>query len=202
MKHDYTLLSSLLLCLPLVACGGGEDDDGGGTPTTHADTDAATGSETGDDTSDPTTTASTTTASTTDDPTTGPTTDPDSTDTGETGDDTDNETGDETGGDALSFDTHVWPIIDANCSCHKSNTPSGGLDMRALAAYASLVDTPSVHDPNTLRVAPGMPDQSFLFQKLTDTHAANLGNSMPPSGALPQTNIDIIEQWIADGAEP
>jgi hypothetical protein len=202
MKHDYAILSSLLLCLPLIACGGEDDDDVGGTPTSVAGTDTDATDGTGDDTGDnPTTTSATTTASTTQTTTTASTTmDPDSTDTGDTGDDMgDDETEDDTAS-ALSFATDVWPIIDASCGCHKSANHQSGLDMRERFAYASLVSTPATQDGNILRVAPGSPDQSYLFLKITGMAAH--GSTMPPSGNLSQTNIDTIEQWIEDGAAP
>jgi hypothetical protein len=194
MRHDYALLCSMFLCLSLVGCAG-DDDDMGATPTSVGDT------EVGDDT---------TAEPTTDAPTTGPTTDEPSDDAGDdTGDDMGDDTGDDMGDDtsddgsgALGFNTHVWPIIDASCSCHKSDNPQGGLDLRALAAYNSLVGTPSVHDPDTLRVAPGNPDESFLLWKLTGTQPDGHGNSMPPAGSLPAASIDTIEQWIEEGAEP
>jgi hypothetical protein len=197
MKHDYAFLSSLLLCLPLVACAGDEDDMSSSAPTSFGDTDPVDDSE-GEPTTtdDPTTGPSDPTTGPTTDPTTGPTTDGPDDDTGDEGD----ETGDTSG--ALSFASDVWPIIDASCSCHKSDTPSGGLDMRAVAAYDSLVETPSVHDPNVVRVAPGEPEESFMFWKITGTQPAGQGTSMPPGGSLSTDDIDTIEQWIAEGAEP
>ena len=48
------------------------------------------------------------------------------------------------------------------------------------------------------RVAPTDPDNSYLIQKMEGTAAT--GGVMPPSGMLPQTTIDIVRQWIIDGA--
>jgi hypothetical protein len=53
--------------------------------------------------------------------------------------------------------------------------------------------------PAVQRVAPNDPDNSYLIQKLEGT--ASSGAQMPLGGpALPQTTIDIIRQWITDGA--
>ena len=49
-----------------------------------------------------------------------------------------------------------------------------------------------------MRVLAGNPDSSYLIQKLEGT--ASGGGIMPPGGALSQTNIDMIRQWISDGA--
>jgi hypothetical protein len=53
--------------------------------------------------------------------------------------------------------------------------------------------------PSILRVAPGDPDNSYLIQKLEGT--ASVGVQMPEGGPpLPQDRIDVIRQWISDGA--
>ena len=49
-----------------------------------------------------------------------------------------------------------------------------------------------------MRVEPADPDNSYLIQKMEGTAAT--GGVMPPSGMLAQTTIDIIRQWIIDGA--
>ena len=61
-----------------------------------------------------------------------------------------------------------------------------------------LVDIPSTQDGNILRVRPNNPDASYLIQKLEGTAAS--GQQMPPGGSLPQAEIDVIRQWITDGA--
>jgi hypothetical protein len=47
-------------------------------------------------------------------------------------------------------------------------------------------------------VIPGDPQGSLLAQKLLGTQAE--GAIMPPAGALPQSKIQIILDWIAAGA--
>ncbi len=49
-----------------------------------------------------------------------------------------------------------------------------------------------------MRVVAGDPNNSYLMQKLNGN--ASAGGVMPPGGALPQTSIDTIRQWIMDGA--
>jgi len=49
-----------------------------------------------------------------------------------------------------------------------------------------------------MRVVAGAPDNSYLIRKLEGN--ASGGGIMPPGGALPQTSIDTVRQWIMDGA--
>jgi hypothetical protein len=205
MKRTYILLCSLSMVL---ACGG-DDEMGGSDPTmgVGTETDASTGS-----TSDgPTTNSPTTTTTTTSDPTTGPTSDPDTGETEpgeETGDDS-TETGDETG-EAISFAQEIWPILDG-CSCHKNAGHQSGLVFpNSGSAYTNLVGVASGQfgqDPNPmLLVAPASSADSYLWHKVNDTHlaAGGSGGRMPAGGAAPLSpaSIDLIADWIDDGAEP
>lgn len=60
-----------------------------------------------------------------------------------------------------------------------------------------LVGVASDQDAGVQRVNPGNPDISYLIQKLEGTAG---GAQMPPNNALPQADIDVIRQWIMDGA--
>ena len=51
-----------------------------------------------------------------------------------------------------------------------------------------------------VRVAPGDPDRSFLYVKVTDP--GGMGEPMPPFRALPDEQVELIRRWIEDGAEP
>ena len=65
------------------------------------------------------------------------------------------------------------------------------------ASRAALVDVPSLNDPLTQdRVEPFMPELSYLMDKIDGTDP----QQMPPTGPLPQAEIDAISQWITDGA--
>ena len=86
----------------------------------------------------------------------------------------------------------------ATSTCHAGANPAAGLNLEAANSYAMLVGTASTQDPGTVRVNPGNPAQSYLIQKLEGSGAS--GGQMPPSGALPQADIDVVSQWISDGA--
>lgn len=105
---------------------------------------------------------------------------------------------------AVACDDHVFPaanegggawceILDASCgSCHNASLAQGGLDLQS-DPRAALVDVPS--SAGDIYVVPGDPDASYLIERLESDTAP-----MPPTGGLPAESIDIIRQWIADGA--
>jgi hypothetical protein len=86
----------------------------------------------------------------------------------------------------------------ATSTCHAGGAPAAGLNLEAANSYAMLVGIQSGQDPAFMRVLAGNPDSSYLIQKLEGT--ASGGGMMPPGGALPQTSIDTVRQWITDGA--
>ena len=86
-------------------------------------------------------------------------------------------------------------------SCHDGIGAAlpGAMDLSSEAAsLAALVNVASIQDPAIDRVEPGQPDNSYLVHKIDGTAASQ----MPPSGPLPQTEVDAIRQWILDGASP
>ena len=96
-------------------------------------------------------------------------------------------------------------VLTPNCAisgCHIGATAPLGLRLDEGNSFALLVSVPSVQVPALFRVAPGDPDVSYLVQKIEGTAAA--GGRMPLNGPpfLAQTTIDVIRQWIADGALP
>ena len=86
----------------------------------------------------------------------------------------------------------------ASASCHSGGNPAADLNLDAVNSYADLVGIASSQQAGVLRVEAGDADNSYLIQKLEGTAAT--GNVMPPSGGLPQSTVDIVRQWIADGA--
>jgi hypothetical protein len=83
--------------------------------------------------------------------------------------------------------------------CHTGAAAPEGLRLDEANSFGMLVDVASSQVPSILRVAPGDPDNSYLIQKLEGT--ASVGAQMPEGGPpLPQASIDVIRQWIIDGA--
>jgi len=86
-------------------------------------------------------------------------------------------------------------------TCHSGAAAPLGFRLDEGASYAMLVNAPSVEVPGLSRVTPGDPDSSYLIQKLEGSAA--VGDRMPLGGpALPADTINVIRQWIADGAQP
>lgn len=101
--------------------------------------------------------------------------------------------------DFASIQAHVFTPI---CTvCHAGAGAPQGLRLDATNSYSLLVGVPSTEVPAVLRVKPGDPTNSYLIQKL-EGHAA-VGARMPFGGPyLDAATIDVIRQWITDGALP
>jgi hypothetical protein len=102
-----------------------------------------------------------------------------------------------------SIQANIFTPTCAVSGCHSGPGAMLGLRLDAGSSYASLVNKASFYDTNgtLLRVKPGDPDASFLIQKLEPNPA--FGDRMPLTGCcLQQVTIDVIRQWIQDGAQP
>ena len=91
-------------------------------------------------------------------------------------------------------------IFDASCiGHHGDHATEAGLDLTAGNAYSNLVNVPSVQVALN-RVSPGNAENSYLIHKL-DGRSGIVGDRMPTNGPfLTTAQIDVIEQWINDGA--
>jgi hypothetical protein len=108
------------------------------------------------------------------------------------------------GGNALqanftSIQDNVFtPICTA---CHTGAGAPQGLRLDSANSYALLVGVASQEQPSLQRVAAGDPNNSYLIKKLEGT--ASVGGRMPLGGTpLAQADINVIRQWITDGAQP
>ena len=109
------------------------------------------------------------------------------------------------GGSAIDFATQVQPVFDQHCSCHLVVSPPQGLLLREGASYDSIFETASLERPDLLLVNPGEPDLSYLVIKIDDrvpdVSSLRAGDKMPPNlPPVPLADIDIIRQWIVEGA--
>ena len=85
--------------------------------------------------------------------------------------------------------------------CHVGSAPTAELDFSSqqIAIYY-LVGQLSSQDDQLLRVKPGDPQNSLLFQKVNCAEP-DVGSQMPPpSGHLPLDLQALIYDWIAQGA--
>lgn len=102
--------------------------------------------------------------------------------------------------DFESIQTNVFTPI---CSpCHSGANAPHGLMLDAAHSYNDLVGVPSVEVPTFDRVKAGDPDNSYIILKLEDSPL--IAGSQMPLGETPLTPavIDVIRQWITNGAPP
>jgi hypothetical protein len=100
-----------------------------------------------------------------------------------------------------SIQANIFTPTCAVSGCHSGGGAMLGLRLDEGFSYASLVNTPSFYGGTLVRVVPGDPDASFLIQKLEPN--PSFGDRMPLTGCcLQQVTIDVIRQWIQDGAKP
>jgi hypothetical protein len=108
------------------------------------------------------------------------------------------------------FAAQVQPIFTASCAfsggCHAGTSPAQGMNLSQGQAHASIVNVMANETSSTtmlMRVRPNFPDSSYLVHKLqgTQDQVGGSGGQMPlGAAALSQSQIDVIRQWITDGA--
>ena len=107
-------------------------------------------------------------------------------------------TGSSFGPNFSEIQANVFTPTCATSTCHAGGSPSAGLNLEAANSYAMIVGVASSQESGLQLVNPTNPDQSYLIQKMEGT--ANTGQVMPPSGSIEQADIDVVRQWITDGA--
>jgi hypothetical protein len=102
---------------------------------------------------------------------------------------------------APTFESIQQNVFTPICTqCHAGATAPLGLRLSADVSYAMIVDVPSVEVPGVRRIRPGDPNLSYLVQKIEGRAA--VGGRMPLNlPPLPQTTIDVIRQWVTEGAQ-
>lgn len=116
-----------------------------------------------------------------------------------------NDTDDTDVAPAATFARVESEIIQPSCAfsiCHGGGS-SGGLSLTgdAAADHAALVGVASSGLPAETLVIAGDPDNSYLIKKLEDANGIE-GDPMPSTGALTDAQIQLVRDWIADGAQP
>ena len=101
-----------------------------------------------------------------------------------------------------NFNSIQANVFDAYCvHCHSGANAPAQLRLDPANSYANLVGVPSLEQGSVRRVAPGDANNSYIIQKLEGTApvGARMPAGLPP---LPQSDINVIRQWIGDGALP
>ena len=105
----------------------------------------------------------------------------------------------------ISFSKDVQPIFNNYCvTCHQGQGPEqSNLTLEPRLSYGNLVGVASTGNPALMRVKAGAAGDSYLIAKVTGTQVAagGKGAQMPYNAApLTQAQIDLINQWINQGA--
>ncbi len=83
-------------------------------------------------------------------------------------------------------------------SCHSSAaSASAGLQLHDEDAVSNMIDRPATQAPQTMLVAPGDPENSYLVQKMRGFQLAEGTDSMPPGTTLCEGKIQMVEDWIS-----
>ena len=97
----------------------------------------------------------------------------------------------------VSIQANVFTPICTHC--HTGASAPQGLRLDDGTSCANLINVHSPQDSSLIRVVPGNANASFIIQKLEGTQT--VGARMPFGGPyLPQSTIDVIRQWITNGA--
>lgn len=107
-----------------------------------------------------------------------------------------------TTGDSISFAADIAPILNNTCAtmaCHGGPMPAQELALGTASAYNELVNVESTQCPGRTLVVPSNPGASYLINKITGVDMC-LGSRMPKLGTLSAVEIQIITDWITEGA--
>ncbi|MFZ0389166.1 MAG: hypothetical protein WAN36_01820, partial [Calditrichia bacterium] len=97
-----------------------------------------------------------------------------------------------------SIQTNIFNQSCAVSGCHTGSGAPLGLDLSEGRAEPNLINVPSKQVPSFMRIRPGDPDNSYLVLKIEGDQQIQ-GERMPRGRSpLPQEQIDIIRQWIAN----
>ncbi len=92
----------------------------------------------------------------------------------------------------VSFRNDIQPLFNSSCiSCH--NAAHQYLQLDSCCSYYELFFTGT----NAPYVDTLVPSQSLIVKRLT----GEIGPTMPLTGPLPQSDIDLVIRWIEEGAK-
>ncbi len=118
----------------------------------------------------------------------------------------DEQTGTAQGGDCsstqASLKSDVFASACALSGCHGATTPAAGLDLTVSDLVAVTAGQAASSCSGWVLVAPGDPDASLLYRKLSGNVPSECGDAMPPAGpALSEAQLACVKGWIA-GLDP
>lgn len=105
---------------------------------------------------------------------------------------------------APDYVREIEPILGENCGfsgCHASPNPSESLDLSSVRGLrATGLGSESSGWASWAIIDPGSAAWSYIIYKLIGEQSVR-GDTMPPWGSLPNTDIETIAEWIDDGAK-
>jgi hypothetical protein len=108
-----------------------------------------------------------------------------------------------TGPFTADFESIQENVFTPICSpCHSGANAPHGLMLDAAHSYTDLVGVASVEVPTFERVKPGDPNSSYVILKLEGSTLISGGQMPLGETPLSQSVIDVIAQWITNGAPP
>ncbi|MBM4358873.1 MAG: hypothetical protein FJ096_12285 [Deltaproteobacteria bacterium] len=97
--------------------------------------------------------------------------------------------------DLPSIEQAIFATSCAGNSCHNATDAAGDLDLVSPGVEGRLVDVAAA-TCKVLRVAPGKPEESFLYQKVADARPV-CGDRMPVGAVLSAEQLGCLRDWIA-----
>jgi len=97
---------------------------------------------------------------------------------------------------------HVFNESCARYGCHQLPDAAAGLSLQAGRSYLSIVNSPSVQQPEKDRIEPFSPEDSYLWLKVIGDPSIT-GSQMPNRGVplLDQEQLGTLKGWIEEGAQ-
>lgn len=105
----------------------------------------------------------------------------------------------------VNLQEQIFDKACATAGCHTAEDAAGGLNLSSVdASYQGLLEVPARNavaaQSGWLLVTPGEPNLSFLIRKM-ELPGLGEGQAMPIETKLNAFYLDVIRQWISDGAE-
>ncbi|MCB0760537.1 MAG: hypothetical protein KDC12_03365 [Flavobacteriales bacterium] len=91
--------------------------------------------------------------------------------------------------DTIYFQQQILPIFQSNCAqddCHDAQSHEEGI---VLDSYSNIINTGDIEGGNL--------NAGHIYESITQTWG---DDAMPPDNPLPQDQIDLIADWIMQGA--
>ena len=105
---------------------------------------------------------------------------------------------------SVSFSRDIIPKLFRAYGCTGCHGGTQGLTVSGTAAQAfnNIVNRPSTEVSSLMRIKPGEPDNSYIYQKIIGRPRFNIvGDRMPQGGAAVRAaDAELLRQWILAGA--